>query len=151
MPIPDFITELRTMVGHHRLWLPGVSAVVTDDDGRVLLERRSDNGRWSIPSGILEPGEQPAEGILREITEETGVTARVEELVEAHSEEPVTYANGDVCQFLNLLYRCRWVSGEARVADDESLEVGWFHPGALPAMTAYQLGQIERVLGPAGG
>lgn len=131
MPIPDFITELRTMVGHHRLWLPGVSAVVTDDDGRVLLERRSDNGRWTIPSGILEPGEQPAEGILREITEETGVTARVEELVEVHSEEPVTYANGDVCQFLNLLYRCRHVSGEARVADDESLEVGWFRPEAL--------------------
>ncbi|SDD20341.1 NUDIX hydrolase [Auraticoccus monumenti] len=151
MPIPDFITELRTMVGHHRLWLPGVSAVVTDDDGRVLLERRSDNGRWTIPSGILEPGEQPAEGILREITEETGVTARVEELVEVHSEEPVTYANGDVCQFLNLLYRCRHVSGEARVADDESLEVGWFRPEALPAMTAYQLERIERVLGPSGG
>ncbi len=39
---------------------------------------------------------------------------------------PVTFPNGDVCDFLDIVFRCRHVSGEARVNDDESLAVGWF-------------------------
>lgn len=148
VPIPDFILSLRELIGNHPLWLPGVTAVVTDDDGRLLLERRSDNGRWAVPSGILEPGEQPGDGILREIMEETGVTARIERLAAVHSEPPVHYANGDVCQFLTLLFHCRYVSGEARVGDDESTEVGWFAPDELPPLGETQQRRIQRALGP---
>nr|WP_156607650.1 NUDIX domain-containing protein [Auraticoccus cholistanensis] len=136
------------MVGTHRLWLPGVSAVVTDDDGRVLLGRRSDDGQWAVPSGILEPGEQPGDGILREIAEETGVTARIERLVAVTSDEPVHYGNGDVAQYLTVLFHCRYVSGRAQVADDESTEVGWFAPDELPPLPAGQRARIDRVLGP---
>ncbi|WP_143669250.1 NUDIX domain-containing protein, partial [Streptomyces rochei] len=59
MATPDFIRDLRTTAGHQLLWLPGVTAVVFDEEGRVLLCRRSDNGRWSLIGGIPEPGEQP--------------------------------------------------------------------------------------------
>ena len=60
MATPEFILQLRASAGHQLLFLPGVSAVVLDDDGRILLGRRSDSGRWSVLSGIPEPGEQPA-------------------------------------------------------------------------------------------
>ena len=46
MPVPDFVLALRSKVGHDLLWLPGVSAVVVHQDGRVLLGRRTDNGLW---------------------------------------------------------------------------------------------------------
>ncbi|MGW1738173.1 NUDIX hydrolase [Nocardia sp. NPDC001965] len=132
MPTPDFISRIRATVGHHLLWLPGVSVVVFDDAGRVLLQRRADDGRWALISGIPDPGEQPAAAAVREVVEETGVDCVVERLVSVQSEAAMTYANGDICQFMNICFRARAVRGEARVNDDESLAVGWFAPDALP-------------------
>lgn len=133
MPVPEFVTELRSRVGTAPLWLSGVSAVVLDPGGRVLLGRRSDNGLWSVVSGILDPGEQPAPAAVREVLEETGVVARVVALASVFSGDLVTYPNGDQAQYLSLTFLCAYVSGTARVADDESLEVGWFELDALPA------------------
>jgi 8-oxo-dGTP pyrophosphatase MutT (NUDIX family) len=133
VPIPEFVSRLRERVGTELLWLPGVSAVVVDDDGRVLLGRRADNGRWAVISGILEPGEQPAVAAVREVLEETGVTVEVEGLAAAVTDDHVVvYPNGDRAQYLDLTFACRLVSGVARVADDESTDVGWFSPDALP-------------------
>jgi ADP-ribose pyrophosphatase YjhB (NUDIX family) len=132
MPTPDFVLALRERLGHDLLWMPGVTAVVRDERGRVLLARRSDNGRWGLVSGILEPGEQPADGLLREIEEETGVVARIEALAGVWTQPEVTYPNGDRAQYADLCFLARHVSGEARVNDDESTEVGWFAVDALP-------------------
>lgn len=134
MPTPEFILTLREKVGHDLLWLPGVTAVVTDGD-QVLLARRSDTGEWAPVSGILEPGEQPAVAAVREVLEETGVVAVAERLASTDSEtQPTVFPNGDRVQFVDLTFACRYVSGRARVADDESTEVGWFELGSLPAL-----------------
>ncbi|MEU2560925.1 NUDIX domain-containing protein [Streptomyces longispororuber] len=133
MATPDFITTLRAEVGHHPLWLPGVTAIVFDDEGRVLLGRRADNGKWSVIGGIPEPGEQPAACAVREVHEETAVRCVAERVVLVEALEPVTYPNGDVCQFMDVTVRCRAVGGEPRVNDDESLEVAWFPLDRLPA------------------
>lgn len=132
MPIPDFITRLRAGIGHDLLWLPGVSGVVIDEEGRLLLGRRADNGLWAVVSGILEPGEEPAVATVREVLEETGVEVEVVALTGVSSTDVVRYANGDLAQYLDVCFWCRPVGGEARVADDESTEVGWFAPDALP-------------------
>ena len=146
MPTPDFIRDIRAAAGHQLLWLPGVSAVVFDDQGRVLLGQRADNHRWALISGIPDPGEQPAAAIVREVQEETGVECVVERMVAVRSGRQVTYPNGDVCQFMDICFRARAVSGEARVNDDESLEVGWFALEALPVMTEYHHFRIKQAL-----
>lgn len=138
MPTPDFIVALRRSYGHGRLLLPGVSAVVVRDDldppGRpyVLLGRRSDTGRWSLPAGIVEPGEQPATTILRELMEETRIVAHVDRLALLRTDPDITYANGDVCQYVSLTFRCTYRSGDAEVGDEESTAVGWFPLDDLP-------------------
>ncbi|MFF3564840.1 NUDIX domain-containing protein [Streptomyces sp. NPDC002574] len=141
MPIPEFIRELRALVGHRQLLLPGVTAVVLDDDNRVLLNRRADNGRWSLIGGISEPGEQPAETAVREVLEETGVRAVAERVVLVQTIKPVLYPNGDRCQYVDITLRCRAVGGEAHVADDESLEVAWFGMDELPELGGH--GQLR--------
>ncbi|NEA98600.1 NUDIX domain-containing protein [Streptomyces sp. SID13726] len=146
MATPDFIRTLRASIGHAPLWLPGVSAIVLDDAGRVLLNRRSDTGKWSLLGGIPEPGEQPAACAVREVEEETGVHCVVERVVLVQALKPVTYDNGDVCQYMDISFRCRAVGGEARVNDDESLEVGWFAVDALPDLNEFGLLRIKQAL-----
>jgi 8-oxo-dGTP diphosphatase len=137
VPTPEYIAAIRRVYGQGRLLLPGVSAVVIRDDlepGRVhlLLTRRSDTGRWSLPAGIVEPFEQPAVSMLRELVEETRITAEVERLALLRTDPDVVYPNGDRCQFIAMCFRCRYVSGEAQVGDEESTEVAWFATDELP-------------------
>ncbi|MFG3429545.1 NUDIX domain-containing protein [Streptomyces californicus] len=125
------------MVGpDHLLWLAGVNAVVRREDGQVLLHRRSDTGEWSLLSGILEPGEDPAAGVVREVWEEAGLRVVPERLAAVTVSPPVRHPNGDRAQYLEHVFLCRLeVAGQqARAADDETLEVGWFPMDALPAV-----------------
>lgn len=142
MAISPYITRLREHVGHDLLLLPGASAVVRDDAGRILLMRRADNGQWSLPAGMIDPGEQPADAALREIFEETGVVAEIERLagVAMHAAH---YPNGDRCEYLAVWFRCRAVGGEARADGEESLEVGWFAPDELPEVSELVKLRIE--------
>ena len=138
MPTPDYVLDLRRAYGKGRLLLPGVSAVVLRDDldppgPHVLLNRRSDSGRWSLPSGIVEPDEQPAAALAREVAEETCVEVEVERLALLVTEPEMTYGNGDQCQFISMTFRCRYRAGAAAVGDEESVAVGWFPIGGLPA------------------
>jgi GNAT superfamily N-acetyltransferase/ADP-ribose pyrophosphatase YjhB (NUDIX family) len=151
MPTPDFVLALRERVGHDPLWMPGVTAVVRNDHGEVLLARRADFGQWGLVSGILEPGEQPAAGLAREIEEETGVVAQIGPLTAVWTLPEVTYPNGDRSQYLDLCFLARYVSGEARVNDDESTEVGWFGVDSLPPdLMERSRVRLERALAYAG-
>ncbi|MEU2282723.1 NUDIX domain-containing protein [Streptomyces sp. NPDC013178] len=146
MATPDFIRTLRASAGNQLLWLPGVTAIVFDDEGRVLLGRRTDTRKWSVIGGIPDPGEQPAACAVREVYEETAVRCVVERVVLVQALDPVTYANGDVCQYMDVTFRCRAVGGEARVNDDESLDVGWFAVDALPELSEFALFRIKQAL-----
>ncbi|GAB3558607.1 NUDIX hydrolase [Spelaeicoccus albus] len=148
MPIPEFITATRAKIGHDLMWMPGVCAVVFDDDGRVLLGKRADNGKWANIAGILEPGEDPEPGILREILEETGVRARVDRLVSILADDTITYPNGDQARYLSVTFRARYVAGTAHVADDESLEVDWFPIDGLPELSRNHRERIQWALAP---
>jgi ADP-ribose pyrophosphatase YjhB (NUDIX family) len=133
MPTPQFVLDLRASVGQQPLPLPSVTAVVLDDAGRVLLVRRTDNDRWALVTGCLEPGEQPAAGALREVEEETGVLAETERIVSVSALPLATCPNGDQVYWLDVTFRCRAVGGEARVNDDESVDVRWHLVSDLPA------------------
>lgn len=141
MPTPEYIKDLRQDIGTKQLFLPGITAVVLrrrDGDGEplevpdVLLVKRSDNGLWSVTSGILEPGEEPAVAGAREVLEETGIVARPVRVAGVSDHGHVVYPNEDQCWFLDIAFEFEYVSGEPYVADDESTEVSWFPVDALP-------------------
>lgn len=144
MPTPDFIRDLRRHVGTAELWIPAVRAVVVRRraDGRVLpspevlLVKRSDDGAWTVTAGILEPGEDPADGAIREVQEETALTACPVRVAGVFAHGPVEYGNGDRCRYLDTVFEMEALGGEPRVNDDESVDVGWFAVTALPESLA---------------
>jgi len=145
MAAPDFVLELRKHIGHAPLWLIGVTAVVVRD-GEILLVQRADNGQWAPITGIVDPGEHPVEAAAREAREEAGVQIAVRRLASVSVTELRAHVNGDQAQYLDHTVRCDWVSGEAHVADDESVDVGWFPIEALPPMNPGFLERIDAAL-----
>jgi len=135
MPIPPYIVELRAKIGQALLLLPAAAAIVQDDRGRVLLIRRGDGRGWSLPGGMMEPGERIAEAAVREVWEETGLEVEPVRLVGVYSDPAythITFPNGDEVHFVSSTFVCRVVGGTLRPDGDESLEVAYFAPDALP-------------------
>ncbi len=148
MPTPDFILELRRHVGTMPLSLSGVTAVVLRGD-EVLLGRRSDTGALTPITGIVDPQEEPADAAVRETLEEAGVVARATRLTWVHQIPRVVYDNGDQSDYLDLVFRCEWVSGDPYPADGEMTEVGWF-PLDHPDLTGDMRRRVESALAEAG-
>src|SRR4051812_21722022 len=120
-------------------------AVVFDERGRVLLQRRADFGVWGLPGGAVEVGETLARAVRREVKEETGLDVEVLRLVGAYSEPgqtTVRYPSGDVVHYVSLTFECRVVGGRPQT-DAESTELGWFPPDALPGDAMAE--HVERV------
>ncbi len=135
MPTPQFVLDLRQKVGHDPLWLVTAVGAVLDGQGRVLLGRRSDDGNWTLPGGIVDPAEHPADAAVREIFEETGVVAVPQALTSVTISAPISYPNGDQVRYLEVTFRCRPVGGTARVNDSECVDVGWHSLEALPELS----------------
>lgn len=145
MATPDFILELRELIGDRPLSLVGVTAVIVHED-QVLLGRRRDNGALTPVTGIVDPGEEPADAAAREALEEAGVVIEVQTLAWVHQIPRVTYANGDRCDYLDLTFRCTWICGDPAPLDGELSEVGWFPLPGPDEVPAHMRARIDAAL-----
>ena len=135
MPISQYIKNIRAKIGNDLLLIPGVTAVVINDREEVLLQLRRDTKTWAPPSGGLEPGENLAQCVIREVLEETSIEIVPESIIAVLSGDDfaVTYPNGDQIGVVSSVFRCRPRDKAApRVNDDESLEMRYFPSSALP-------------------
>lgn len=134
---------------------PGVVWAEQEERGstslQILLVQRADSGAWTPVCGIVEPGERPDHTIVRESLEEAQVHVVVDRYLAVDVDDPLTYPNGDQCQFLNHVFSCRWVDGQARVGDDESSQVRWFDIDELPALSVRHRAAVELALAPPRG
>jgi ADP-ribose pyrophosphatase YjhB (NUDIX family) len=124
MPAPD-PTRLRRSAA---------CAITFDDRGRVLLHRRTDNGRWALPGGAIETGETADVAVVREVREETGFDVEVVRLVGVYSDPQhttIAYPDGNVVSYVALAFECRVLGGEPMLSDETSA-VDWFDPKSLP-------------------
>jgi len=136
MPISPYLRGLRAKVGTTCLLLPGVAAIIRDEAGRILLIRRREDNLWSLPAGGLDPGEEPAQGAIRECWEETGLVVCPERLagVFGGCRYHFTYPNGDEVEPTLLVFECRIVGGSLEAVDGEAAEFRYFAPADLPPL-----------------
>ena len=148
MPTPEFILELRRHIGNETLWLSGANLVVLREGEagtEVLLGRRADDGNWAAISGIVEPGENPADTVVREAREEACIEVEVERMLWLDVMDEVTFPNGDRCRFLDHGFRDRLVGGRPGIGDGEISDFGWFPANRLPVPRQERLEEQVRI------
>lgn len=113
----------------------GVAALITDEDGRLLLLNRTDNHCWGPPGGSTEPGERIDEALRREVFEETGLMLGKLALYNVYSgpEFDYTYPNGDKVYNVTVIYTATTVQGSEIRLNYEHSAWAWYSLFALPA------------------
>src|SRR5262249_38581434 len=112
-PMGAFLTWPRAGVGTATVLVPSVNAVVRDEEGRILLQRHSEGGDWGLPGGAVEPEEEPADALVREVWEETSLEVVLGRVLGAYGgpDATIRYDNGDVTSPLPIAYQAPVVAG----------------------------------------
>jgi 8-oxo-dGTP pyrophosphatase MutT (NUDIX family) len=132
-----FFRQIRQHIGPAPFVMPAAAAFVQDEAGRVLLQQRSDTGEWGLPGGGMELGERADQTVVHEVREETGLLVEPLRLIDVYSDDGFwyTYPHGDQVKVVSILFQCRIVGGQLQADGDESLQVRFFAPDALPPLS----------------
>ncbi|MFC4853658.1 NUDIX domain-containing protein [Actinophytocola glycyrrhizae] len=114
------------------------SAIVTNDNGEILVHRRADNDMWALPGGGMEFGESIAGTVIREVHEETGLRVKPSYVVAVYSDPKhvFEYTNGEVRQEFSVCIACEIIEGDLNVSD-ESKEVKFASPDEITELAMH--------------
>ncbi|MBT2440325.1 NUDIX domain-containing protein [Streptomyces sp. ISL-36] len=120
------------------------SAVVTDDRGRILLQRRRDNDLWALPGGGMDMTDSLPGTAVREVKEETGLDVEVTGLVGTYTDPRhiIEYSDGEVRRQFNVCFRARIIGGELSISD-ESTELRFVDRSELDALPMHQTQRLR--------
>ena len=110
------------------LLLPSVAAIIRDDEQRVLLAKHRGTGKWVTPGGMVEPSETPADAVVREVWEETGLFVEPTSILAVHGGPlfQIDYLHGDRVSYVSTWFRCQVLGGELRRNDEELSDLQYF-------------------------
>lgn len=120
------------------------SAVVTDEDGRILLQRRSDNDLWALPGGGMEMTDSLPGTAVRETKEETGLDVEITGLVGTYTDprHVIAYSDGEVRRQFNVCFTARIVGGALSISD-ESVELRFVAPEDVDALPMHHTQRLR--------
>ncbi|KLU54386.1 hypothetical protein EL84_19630 [Paenibacillus sp. VT-400] len=129
----DYIKYVRSFVGNSKVIMVVSGAIVFDKAGRILLQKRSDNGFWGFPGGFMEMGESVQETAKREVYEETGLILNSMDLFSIYSgpQYEEVYGNGDEVALVQVMFKSKDFSG-AIIESEESIETRFFDIHSIP-------------------
>jgi len=130
----DYIHELRKEIGSRKIILNCAGAVIFRD-GKILFQRRTDNGKWGLIGGLVEMNETYEEAALREIREETGLAVKLDSFLGIFHNHDMVWSNGDAAHVISAMFTASIVSGEPRI-DEESYELRFFGKEEMPELFA---------------
>ncbi len=129
-----YIEELRQLIGHRPMIMVGATVLLLDEENRLLLMLRTDNGLWGVPGGAMEPGETLEDTARRETLEETGLDVQDLHLFGVYSGPRLyyRYPNGDEVYNVAIVYTARAAPGEPRLDPAEHSCWQYVAPDRLP-------------------
>ncbi|MCK5806138.1 MAG: NUDIX domain-containing protein [Lentisphaeria bacterium] len=130
----EYVQTMRSLVGSRRIFIPGVRAILLNESGDILLQRRTDMPLWGLPAGAVEMDESALDALKREVLEETSLKVLEAEPMALYSgpSQRFVYPNGDAVQcFAVAFIVCKW-EGQPRADGVEGSEVRFFPYSELP-------------------
>lgn len=129
-----YVMSLREKIGHAPIIMTATGVLILDENNRLLLQRRTDNGLWDYPGGSMELGESFEQCAKREVREETGLECQELEVftIVSGEDQHYIYPNGDEIYAAGVVYLCRRFTGELCVQQEEAFEQRFFALDALP-------------------
>ncbi|MCL8017440.1 NUDIX domain-containing protein [Streptomyces sp. AS02] len=120
------------------------SAVVTDDKGRILLQRRRDNDLWALPGGGMDMGDSLPGTAVREVKEETGLDVEITGLVGTYTDPRhiIAYSDGEVRRQFNVCFTARISCGTLEISD-ESTELRFVESAELDALPMHHTQRLR--------
>lgn len=131
----DYISWIRSKVGHENIILVAAGIVVFDEDGKVLLQNRSSTKKqWGFPGGMMELGETVAETAVRELYEETGLEVEISTFQGIYSNFTAHFPNGDIAQTIAIVFTGKATGGQLTIDNAETHDLCFFHPEEAPKL-----------------
>lgn len=131
-----YYRRLREKIGSDLIFNPAVVAVIRDAEGRVLFVQEVGSAAWGLPAGAIEMGETPAQAVIREVFEETGLQVVEEAVLGVFGGEAFRwqYPDGNQVEYLAIVFSCRVVGGSLRPVDGETQAFRYFASDDLPPL-----------------
>lgn len=137
----DYIKYLRSKLGHDPALSVGLTAIIENEKGEILLEKRSDNGLYCLPGGSIDYEEKVQDGMSREVEEETGLKIKDWSLfmVTSGPKNTLKYPNGDITNYVDLVFYAKIDSAKQAIApeDQESTAVFFAPKNDLPPLAQW--------------
>lgn len=130
----SYIKKLRKKFGHDELILNYAGCIIFDDKNRLLLQKRTDCGKWGFLGGMVELGESTQEAAIREIKEESGLDVEIISLFGVYSKYFEKYANGDKAQTIVHMFKAKVIGGKLIDENDETAELKFFEMVSVPPL-----------------
>ena len=129
-----YLKEIRKFVGATRLFVPGVRAIILNNAGDILLQKRTDSGLWGLPGGSVELDETVLEALKREVAEETSLTVIAAEPlgVSCGPNQKFASPNGEQVQCFAIAFIVKQWAGRPQADQVEGSDMRFFPISQLP-------------------
>lgn len=134
MGMSDYYKNLREKIGKELIFMPGVAGVIRNEQGEILFGRKHNETNWGLIAGAIELGETPAQAMIREAWEETGLIIEPEKVIGIYDgeEQRFTYSNGHQVEYLTIVFECSIKSGQLASDNEEMKDLQFFPEDELP-------------------
>ena len=130
----EYYKNLREKIGNQLIFMPCVAGIIRNHDGKILFGRKHNEQNWGLIAGAIEIGETPAEAMIREATEETGLEIEPVRIIGVYGgeEQRFTYGNGHQVEYITIVFECKIKEGKLNPDNEEMKELQFYSEDQVP-------------------
>ncbi|MEC0329108.1 NUDIX domain-containing protein [Paenibacillus macerans] len=134
MGMSEYYKNLREKIGNQLIFMPSVAGIIRNEQGEILFGRKHNEENWGLIAGAIEIGETPAQAMVREASEETGLDIEPERIIGVYGgeEQRFTYGNGHQVEYLAIVFECKIKDGQLNSNNEEMKELKFFPEDQIP-------------------
>lgn len=134
MGMSAYYENLREKIGEQLIFMPAVAGIIRNQQGEILFGRKHNQDIWGLIAGAIELGETPAQAMIREALEETGLVIEPVKIIGVYGgqQQRFTYSNGHQVEYLTIVFECQIKSGQLHPINEEMADLKFFSEQAIP-------------------